>query len=126
MTPGDASVFITTLPSFVDFSEVFNFKPKPGNLGVHTIRGYLSDGTPLQKTTPFSFQVKVINKAPVFMTKLEELRVKVGRSARYIIPEIEDDDPQGVSISILHKGSTRLPGFATFDYKSRTLIISPR
>jgi hypothetical protein len=30
------------------------------------------------------------------MTKLEELRVEVGKSARYIIPEIEDDDPKGV------------------------------
>ena len=84
------------MPSFADFSEVLKFTPKPENLGVHTIRGYLSDGTPLKKTTPFSFQVKVINKAPVFMTKLEELRVEVGKSARYIIPEIEDDDPKGV------------------------------
>jgi hypothetical protein len=47
MNPGSASVFITSLPSFAEFTEVFTFNPQPGDLGVHAVSGYLSDGVSL-------------------------------------------------------------------------------
>jgi hypothetical protein len=84
-----------------------------------------NDGVSLQQKTPFSFNIKVINKAPVFLAKLEELSVKVGRTVRYVIPDVVDEYPEGVSLTIVYQGLTKLPSFATFDPKSRTLIFSP-
>jgi hypothetical protein len=60
------------MPSFASLTteEMFSYSPAVTDLGSFTIEGYLSDGI---LKTPFSFQVKVTNKAPYFLTKLEDL-----------------------------------------------------
>jgi hypothetical protein len=59
------------------------------------------------------------------LAKLEELRVKAGRSVAYVIPDVVDENPEGVSLTIQYQGLAKLPSFATFDPKSRTLKFSP-
>jgi hypothetical protein len=46
---------------------------------------------------------------------LEELSVKAGRSVAYVIPDVVDENPEVVSLTIQYQGLAKLPSFATFD-----------
>jgi hypothetical protein len=71
----NTEIVLTALPSFAEFSEqLLTFNPKVQDLGQHPVEGYLTDEI---QQIPFSFIIKVINKAPAFATKLKNLQVLV-------------------------------------------------
>jgi hypothetical protein len=91
---------------------VLTFIPSAEDLGNHLVEGYLTDG--IQKT-PFSFIITVINKAPLFATKLYNIQVKVMEKAKYSLPKIIDEEVQSIKVSPIFDGNPKLPSFISFD-----------
>ena len=112
------------MPGFASLTNngMFSFSPTVTDLGSYNIEGYLSDEI-LQ--TPFSFQLLVTNKAPYFLSKLEDLSLKVKERSNYTLPDPRDDEYQTVDVKTNLLGSLFLPSFMSFDDATLTYNLYP-